>query len=43
MLPDNFAGVSDDNLLRSAAHQLRQRYDVELAAVRCAEEVARRR
>ncbi len=43
MLPDNFLGIPDPGLLSSTAHQLRQRYEVELVAIRAAQEVARRR
>jgi hypothetical protein len=34
VLPDIFLGVSDAGLLTSAAHQLKQRYEVELSAAR---------
>jgi hypothetical protein len=43
MLPDNFLGIPDSGLLTSTAHQLRQRHEVELAAIRAAQEIARRR
>ena len=43
MLADNFLGVLDAALLVSAAQQICQQHEVELAAERACLEVARRR